>query len=63
MIQMKIFNGMTQEKNGKYYFLSAADIVNTFLKQENVEYVDCKYCNDSDIGDRILLIYRIKESE
>lgn len=63
MIQMKIFNGMAMEKDGEYYFLSVDDVVNDFLKQENVEYVDCKYLNDSDIGDRILLVYKEKGDE
>lgn len=60
MIKVKIFIGMTKTTEEGTYFYNVDTIVNKFLEERNVEYIDCKYLYDEDYGDKILLIYKEK---
>ena len=59
MIKTIMLSGRPFEKDGKYYFKNVDEVINEFLEENNIEYVDLKVLN----GDKyeVLLIYREPE--
>lgn len=61
MIQTIMLSGEQFQENGAFYFRNVDAVVNSFLKEHDVEYVDLKVINSKDYS--VLLIYKIKEEK
>ena len=61
MIQTIMLSGEQFQEDGVLYFRNVDAVVNSFLKEHDIEYVDLKVINPEEYS--VLLIYKIKEEK
>lgn len=61
MIKTVMLCGEKFEENGKYYFKNVDDVINDFLEENNVEYVDLKIISQEHY--EVILVYKTKEDK
>lgn len=61
MIKTVMLCGEEFEENGKYYFKNVDDVINDFLEENNVEYVDLKIISQEHY--EVILVYKTKEDK